>query len=288
MRFKILGLLGALVFTGLVYADEIVYDDGTPGGMSSNTPDCPGYFAVRCGPVASLQKCQVDRVKAMTHVWMGDAQVCSIFVWTDNSGLPGNMMDSKDFIPVKAEDASWVETQFFTGAVFGPGSYFWVGVWMAPDDGTNINLICSDNGLNHTNGNAGKSSSQGWTILTQGSGNWQLYGDLMIRAVVTYLGVEEEGVSKFNRPILKQNSPNPLFKETTISYAIPRAGEVSLKIYDIAGKLVKTLVNGVQEVGLNKVVWNRLDDNGTEVSSGAYFYRLNSDGKTITKVLTIL
>lgn len=288
MKFKIVGLFMALVFTGLVYADEIVYDDGTPGGMSSNTPDCPAYFAVRCGPVAASQKCQVEGVKAMTHVYTGDAQVCSIFVWTDNSGFPGNMMDSKDFIPIKAEDASWVETQFFTGALFGSGSYFWVGVWIAPDDGTNINLICSDNSLGHTNGNAGKSASQGWTILTEGQGDWQIRGDLMIRAIVTYTGIEEEGINNFREPILKQNSPNPLFKETMISYTVPQAGEVSLRIYDITGKLVRTLVDGVQTVGLNKAVWNRLDNNGTEVSSGAYFYRLSANGKTITKVMTVL
>ena len=72
---------------------------------------------------------------------------------------------------------------------------------------------------------------------------------------------------------VKQNYPNPFNPSTTIDFSLPESGNVTLTIYNITGQEVAKLVNGVQNAGSHKVVWN-----ASNLSSGIYFYRLNFDG----------
>lgn len=80
---------------------------------------------------------------------------------------------------------------------------------------------------------------------------------------------------KFDLP---QNYPNPFNPTTNIEYTIPEKSQVTLKIYDILGKEVTTLVDKVQEAGTYVSVWN-----ASNVSSGVYFYRLTSGNNVQTK-----
>jgi len=80
---------------------------------------------------------------------------------------------------------------------------------------------------------------------------------------------------------LYQNFPNPFNSSTVISYALERSSLVTLQIYDIQGKLVTTLVEEAQRVGIHQVTWDGTDYRGEQVASGIYFYRLkteNSEG----------
>jgi len=88
--------------------------------------------------------------------------------------------------------------------------------------------------------------------------------------------------------LLQQNLPNPFTDQTVISYQLGRAGNVSMKVYNIAGQLVKTLVNARQESGIYNIVWSGLDDQGRRVSSGVYFCRLETDDQSAIKKMTIL
>ncbi len=82
---------------------------------------------------------------------------------------------------------------------------------------------------------------------------------------------------------LSQNYPNPFNPVTRINFAVPKQGFVNLKIYDVLGREVKTLVNEVKSPGAYSV-----DFNGSELSSGVYFYRMESNGFTdIKKMLMI-
>ena len=87
---------------------------------------------------------------------------------------------------------------------------------------------------------------------------------------------------------LAQNSPNPFKQSTTINYQVAQPGQVSLKVYNIAGQVVKTLVDGQQNAGIQNVTWDGKDANGRSVSAGVYVYRLNADGQTQVKRLTVL
>ena len=88
--------------------------------------------------------------------------------------------------------------------------------------------------------------------------------------------------------LLQQNMPNPFTDQTVLSYQIIKAGNVRLKVYNIAGQLVKTLVNGGQAPGVYNIVWSGLDDQGRQVSSGVYFCRLETDDQSAIKKMTIL
>jgi len=85
---------------------------------------------------------------------------------------------------------------------------------------------------------------------------------------------------------LSQNAPNPFGRSgTNISYQIGGTGSspVSLKIYNVTGQLVKTLVNDYKTPGRYNATWNGQSDNGQKVSAGVYFYRLSATSKDNNK-----
>ena len=82
---------------------------------------------------------------------------------------------------------------------------------------------------------------------------------------------------------LEQNYPNPFNPITKISYQIPEPGIVSLKIYNVLGKEITTMVNEKKSAGEYEVEFD-----GSKLSSGIYFYRLFADGFSITKKMLLL
>jgi hypothetical protein len=75
---------------------------------------------------------------------------------------------------------------------------------------------------------------------------------------------------------LAQNKPNPFNPTTEIKFDLPKSGHVSLKVYNVAGQLVKTLVNDYREAKVHSVVWDGTNDSGRKVTSGVYFYSITS------------
>ena len=85
---------------------------------------------------------------------------------------------------------------------------------------------------------------------------------------------------------LYQNFPNPFNPTTTISYYLDKKTNVELKIYNVQGRLVKTMVNAVEAKGDHNVVWDGTNTNGTPVSTGIYFYSLiTKNSKQVRKML---
>jgi subtilisin family serine protease len=89
-------------------------------------------------------------------------------------------------------------------------------------------------------------------------------------------------------PSLAQNHPNPFNPATTIAFSVPRAGRVSLAVYDMAGRVVRTLVDGDLSAGPHAVTWRGRTDQGAVASSGLYFYKLRTADTTITRKMTLL
>ncbi|NIM18861.1 MAG: T9SS type A sorting domain-containing protein [Candidatus Latescibacteria bacterium] len=87
---------------------------------------------------------------------------------------------------------------------------------------------------------------------------------------------------------LSRNFPNPFSNETTIQFTLPEASEVSLRIYDVTGRLVKTLLEGMAGKGTTPIVWNRTNTNGRRVPCGVYFYRLESNTRLATRKLVVI
>jgi hypothetical protein len=105
----------------------------------------------------------------------------------------------------------------------------------------------------------------------------RLFGDTTITSVYT---PEEVGREDF---LLKQNYPNPFNPSTTISYDLPTRSHVTLKIFNLLGQEVATLVNGEVEAGRHQMQWN-----ARGLSSGVYFYRLQAGKFVETRKLILL
>lgn len=82
-------------------------------------------------------------------------------------------------------------------------------------------------------------------------------------------------------PEVYQNTPNPFNPTTTIAYDVPETGRVALRVYDVAGKLVRTLVDGDRPAGTHRAVWNGRDSSGRLVASGVYLYRYTFDNRVV-------
>jgi hypothetical protein len=84
--------------------------------------------------------------------------------------------------------------------------------------------------------------------------------------------------------------PNPANPSATITYSLAQKGHVSLKVFDVSGRLVRTLVSGVVEASAEpyQMVWDGKNDAGQSVGSGVFFYQLDAPGYTSAKKLVIL
>jgi hypothetical protein len=87
---------------------------------------------------------------------------------------------------------------------------------------------------------------------------------------------------------LSQNYPNPFNPSTTIRFALPRETEVELKIYNVSGQEVATLVQEKLAAGTYTVQWNGKTSTGQPAASGMYLYRLRSENKVVSKKLLLL
>lgn len=96
------------------------------------------------------------------------------------------------------------------------------------------------------------------------------------------------GIEKPTEIFLMQNAPNPVATTTSIRFQLPVDGLVGLRIYNVAGQLVKTLVNEYSAAGSYTVTWDGKDESGKRVSSGVYLYRLDSGKSQQIKRLTMI
>jgi len=87
---------------------------------------------------------------------------------------------------------------------------------------------------------------------------------------------------------LSQNYPNPFNARTEIAFSLATSGAVVLEIFDISGRLVKTLINSRLEKGRHVVIWDGLNDQNDGISTGIYFYKLSTGDKSTTRQMTLL
>ena len=87
---------------------------------------------------------------------------------------------------------------------------------------------------------------------------------------------------------LTQNFPNPFNPTTMINFSIPMSSNVEIKVYNILGRHVRTLVSGAYDAGNYSVVWNATDVNGNLVSNGVYFYTIRAADYSLTKKMLFM
>jgi hypothetical protein len=87
---------------------------------------------------------------------------------------------------------------------------------------------------------------------------------------------------------LNQNYPNPFNLQARISYQMPEAGLVTIRVYNIRGQVVRTLVDEYREAGYHFEVWDGRSDAGREVASGVYTYRMEADNFSASKKMVLI
>ena len=117
------------------------------------------------------------------------------------------------------------------------------------------------------------------------NGQTRFHGPIQVAGVTS---VEDESAINPGKYQLFQNHPNPFNPNTEIRFTIPNAGHVSIKIYDMNGKLVKNLVSEQKAAGVYSISWDGQDKNGFKVTSGVYFYRINAGEFTMSKKMILM
>jgi subtilisin family serine protease len=111
--------------------------------------------------------------------------------------------------------------------------------------------------------------------------------DIPVTFIVGSTGIDDE-IDLPAEFSLSQNYPNPFNPATDVSFALPRDSHVTLEIFNILGQKVRTLVDDDMEAGYQSVTWNGDDDQGRQVASGIYLYKLNAGDKTFTRKMMML
>jgi len=112
-------------------------------------------------------------------------------------------------------------------------------------------------------------------------------GDLATIKYWSAVGIDEDKSLATNRLLLSVH-PNPARTHSTVSYSLANEGAVSLTIYDVSGRLVKSLVSGYQKPDVYSIVWNGKDDNNRKVAPGVYFYVLKTNGDHVSKKIVMM
>ena len=115
-----------------------------------------------------------------------------------------------------------------------------------------------------------------------------MYDFLIIGLADAYTGVNGDPGDVVLANGIDLARPNPFRATTEISYSVVEPGKVSLRIYDVGGRLVRTLVDGRIEAGRHRILWEGRNAGGTKVSAGVYFARFTTSGFTQVRRLTLI
>ena len=127
-----------------------------------------------------------------------------------------------------------------------------------------------------------------WVRGRDAAGNWGPAQELPVQVNGGGGSDVALGEGEVLRFAMGQNFPNPFQSATRIRLALPRPTDVELGVYNVQGRLVKTLHRGPASAGRHVITWDGRDDGGNRVSSGVYFYRVKTDRDVAEKKMVLL
>lgn len=245
-----------------------------------------------------------------THGWMLNSEALwfsadTSKTWTKNTNIDVRSGFSFDFI---ANDRGWVVPNFNEVYRTLDGGNSWQPFPLPFTNQTfelkfvdgQRGFISGTNGVIFTTNDGGES----WRHGTSFTSNWLLdidsYSDgktvdvwiagdgfhvLHQSFLVSSVAAPEVGIREFR---LFQNYPNPFNASTQIEYELPSSAHVILKIYDILGREVRTLIDRHQDSGNHKALWDGKNEARKAVSSGLYIYKLTAGNRVQTKKILFL
>ena len=163
-----------------------------------------------------------------------------------------------------------------------------------------VYLIKADSNGNEqwTQTYGGSSPDEGFSVQQTTDGGYIITGysdSFGSLRVVWLIKIDSEGLvqisSTFSSPTsfnLLQNYPNPFNPITTLRYDLPETGLVTITIYDMLGRQVKTLIDQTQDAGYRSVIWDATKDYGKPVSAGIYLYKIQAGKYMQTKKMVLL
>lgn len=242
---------------------ELFHDDGT--AEQGFNVGSTRQMAVKHTYTGSVT---VKYAKIYVHTVGTAGIIVRVFDNDGTNGMPGTQLAQYQY-PAASITEGWNYVTLPAGIVVPDGQFY-----IAILETTNASAIGLD------------TSSNGYSY--QRISNWEpvTTGEIMLRAIVEHGTPNDDNVTPVYT-LDANNYPNPFNPETTIAFSVPAAGPTTLKIYNLKGQIVRTLVNDTREAGNHSVVWNGKDDNGNTVSSGMYFYRVNNNSKSITRKMLL-
>ncbi|MEW6686694.1 MAG: T9SS type A sorting domain-containing protein, partial [Candidatus Edwardsbacteria bacterium] len=172
-------------------------------------------------------------------------------------------------------------------------------------DGTEHKLIKFQSGIPETTvcwfPAATYKDGEVFLTITRKKGDWSMVAGINLyqfeREEVEEVGEQAKGATQTSEGLntslpkvyaLGQSYPNPFNQSSVIKYQLPVESDVSLKIYNVCGQLVKTLIQEKQRPGYYSVQWNGKSSEGRSVASGVYFYRLTAGDFSATKKMILV
>ncbi|MGH7725863.1 MAG: S8 family serine peptidase [Candidatus Eiseniibacteriota bacterium] len=131
----------------------------------------------------------------------------------------------------------------------------------------------------------GNGSLTFWMRARDAAGNW---GEAIALIVPTSLNGTVAAEDAPAIDFLATPSPNPFRERASIRFGLARAGDVRLELFDVAGRRVRTLVEGAHDAGTHVALWNGRDEHGRRIGAGVYFVRLVTPGRTFHARLVAL
>ncbi len=113
----------------------------------------------------------------------------------------------------------------------------------------------------------------------------------MLRESLTYFGVPGpiSSTPQADAAVFRaSNHPNPFNPLTRIEYNLPRDGRIEIRVFNVRGELVRTLLDEERPAGTGHVIWDGTDGHGAQVGSGVYFYEARHAGEATVQKMTLL
>ena len=252
--------------TGLAMGGTYLYAATSGGGVFRSPTNVIQWTPCNSGITTS----EIKAIGASdTNVYV--ATDSSVYLSTDNGA---NWNTAETGLPSGTDVLC-----FAIDSIAGAGNNIFAGT-----NGKGV-FLSTDGGASWHDINTGMSNTTVLTLTFNGTtlfaGTDRGVWSLTVAGLIT--AVKRDAKEIPNRFSLSQNYPNPFNPTTMISYQLPVNSLVTLKVYDVLGREVATLVNGRQSAGYHHISFN-----GANLSSGVYFYRLETGSYTNTKKFLLL
>jgi hypothetical protein len=225
-------------------------------------------------------------------------------IWAHADSIPGDELFTLDLTEARANRATGqyvfleLDTlQFFQSELAALPDTFYIGLTNIGDDGNDLVMGVGEYDVEAEEDSVGFLFSPEFFA---GQGGWRAFAELSSQTTGETLAdrvlpiratfsrpddpvANEDETASPDRIALSQNYPNPFNPTTTISFALPQSAPVRLAVYDVLGREIAVLVDGMQAAGTHQV---QVD--GRSWSSGTYFYTLEANGQQQTQRMVLV